>query len=76
MPAAEVAADITALARPRQHRLVALSQHPWEELKIGAGPAPIRVDEGWLLIHHGVSGSDRGRPVTPSSGTSVTRPAR
>ncbi len=57
MPAAEVEADITALARPRHHRLVALSEHPWEELKIGAGPAPIRVEEGWLLIHHGVSGS-------------------
>ncbi len=29
---------------------------PYEELKIGAGPPPVRVDEGWLLIHHGVSG--------------------
>jgi predicted GH43/DUF377 family glycosyl hydrolase len=25
-------------------------------LKVGAGPPPLRVDEGWLLIHHGVSG--------------------
>ena len=29
---------------------------PYEELKIGAGPPPIRVHEGWLLIHHGVTG--------------------
>lgn len=57
VPAAEVERDITALTRPRDHRLVALSEHPWESLKIGAGPAPIRVDEGWLLIHHGVSGT-------------------
>ena len=28
----------------------------FEELKIGAGPPPLRVDEGWLLIHHGVTG--------------------
>ena len=28
----------------------------YEQLKIGAGPPPIRVDEGWLLIHHGVTG--------------------
>ena len=28
----------------------------FEALKIGAGPPPIRIDEGWLLIHHGVSG--------------------
>ncbi|WP_189702277.1 glycoside hydrolase family 130 protein [Streptomyces chromofuscus] len=56
VPVDEVKQDIRALARPRHHRLVALSEHPWEELKIGAGPAPIRVEEGWLLIHHGVSG--------------------
>jgi predicted GH43/DUF377 family glycosyl hydrolase len=57
VPAAEAQADVTALTRPRHHRLVALSEHPWERLKIGAGPAPVRVEEGWLLIHHGVSGS-------------------
>ncbi|MEV8361783.1 glycoside hydrolase family 130 protein [Streptomyces niveus] len=57
VPVSEVEKDITALARPRGHRQVALSEHPWEALKIGAGPAPIRVDEGWLLLHHGVSGS-------------------
>src|SRR5262245_654864 len=56
VPAAEVESDISALVELRQHRLVALSMYPFEELKIGAGPAPIRVDEGWLLVHHGVSG--------------------
>ncbi|MFE5142851.1 glycosidase [Streptomyces fagopyri] len=57
VPVAEVEQDISALTRPRHHKLVALSAYPWEDLKIGGGPAPIRVDEGWLLIHHGVSGS-------------------
>jgi predicted GH43/DUF377 family glycosyl hydrolase len=33
-----------------------LSAYPYEELKIGAGPPPVRVDEGWLVIHHGVTG--------------------
>ncbi|WP_406045792.1 hypothetical protein OG799_15715 [Micromonospora sp. NBC_00898] len=56
IPADEVNADLTALARPRDHRCVALSQFPFEELKIGAGPPPLRVPEGWLLIHHGVTG--------------------
>ena len=42
--------------RLREHRLVAMSEYAWEALKIGAGPPPIRVDEGWLLIHHGVTG--------------------
>ena len=55
-PAAEVERDLDALVLQGDHRLVALSEHPFEELKIGAGPAPIRVEEGWLLLHHGVVG--------------------
>jgi predicted GH43/DUF377 family glycosyl hydrolase len=49
-------ADVRALTRPENHRLVALPEFAYEELKIGAGPPPIRVEEGWLLIHHGVTG--------------------
>jgi len=56
VPAQDVERDITALVHLRQHRLVALPLHPFEEHKIGAGPPPIRVEEGWLLVHHGVSG--------------------
>ena len=26
----------------------------WERIKIGAGPVPIKTEEGWLLIYHGV----------------------
>lgn len=37
-------------------RLVASPQYPFEEVKIGGGPPPIRVPEGWLLLHHGVTG--------------------
>jgi beta-1,2-mannobiose phosphorylase / 1,2-beta-oligomannan phosphorylase len=49
--------DLGSLTHVRSHRLVALPEYPYEALKIGAGPPPRRVDEGWLLIHHGVSGS-------------------
>ncbi|GAA3293404.1 glycosidase [Dactylosporangium vinaceum] len=56
VPAAEAEADLGALARPRAHRCVALPQFDYEALKIGAGPPPVRVPEGWLLIHHGVAG--------------------
>jgi predicted GH43/DUF377 family glycosyl hydrolase len=55
-PVDAVRADISALTHLSEHRLVAMSEFPFEELKIGAGPAPIRVPEGWLLIHHGVAG--------------------
>jgi predicted GH43/DUF377 family glycosyl hydrolase len=56
VPAEAVDADLGALVHQRGHRLVALSEYPFEELKIGAGPPPIRVEEGWLLLHHGVAG--------------------
>lgn len=56
-PAREVERDLDSLVLQGDHRLVALSEHPFEELKIGAGPAPIRVEEGWLLLHHGVVGA-------------------
>lgn len=30
----------------------------WDSKKIGIGPAPIKTDDGWLLIYHGVSQKD------------------
>jgi beta-1,2-mannobiose phosphorylase / 1,2-beta-oligomannan phosphorylase len=56
VPVAAVRDDIRNLVRFGSHRFVAGPQFDWESLKIGAGPAPIRVPEGWLLIHHGVTG--------------------
>jgi len=56
-PVEAVHRDITALGHQSMHRLVAMSEYAFEELKIGAGPPPIRVPEGWLLIHHGVAGA-------------------
>jgi len=64
--AAEVEADIRMLVRMGEHRLVALPQYQWESLKIGAGPPPVRVEEGWLLLHHGVDGElDEGFTLQP-----------
>ncbi len=48
--------DLGALTRWQQHRYLAGPEFGFEELKIGGGPPPIRVPEGWLLIHHGVTG--------------------
>jgi predicted GH43/DUF377 family glycosyl hydrolase len=81
VPADEVLADITALVRPRHHRCVALPRFPFEELKIGAGPPPLRVPEGWLLIHHGVTGyvpagfDPTGQRVTYAAGAMLLDPA-
>jgi beta-1,2-mannobiose phosphorylase / 1,2-beta-oligomannan phosphorylase len=57
VPADEARRDLGALVFQRSHRLVAMPEYDFEDLKIGAGPAPIRVDQGWLLIHHGVAGT-------------------
>jgi predicted GH43/DUF377 family glycosyl hydrolase len=56
VPVDEVGKDVSRLVHLSGHRLVALPQHPFESTKIGAGPPPRRIPEGWLLLHHGVTG--------------------
>ncbi len=65
VPVADVEKDIRALTRPAQHKLVAMAKYDWESLKIGGGTPPIRIPEGWLIIHHGVSGFISDDPFTP-----------
>jgi beta-1,2-mannobiose phosphorylase / 1,2-beta-oligomannan phosphorylase len=55
-PAKEVLADPVRLTSLRDHRLVALPERPWEEAKLGGGTPPLRVDGGWLVLHHRVAG--------------------
>ena len=52
----DVARDIRSLTHWDGHRLLAAPMYDFEALKIGGGPAPLRVSEGWLLLHHGVTG--------------------
>jgi predicted GH43/DUF377 family glycosyl hydrolase len=56
VPLAAVLADRRALTTWSQHRFLAGPAYAFEELKIGGGPPPRRVPEGWLVIHHGVTG--------------------
>lgn len=35
----------------------------WDEVRMGAGPPPIRTKEGWLEIYHGVQRRKDGNPV-------------
>ena len=66
VPALAVEADLVNLPRFTQHRLVALPEKPWEALKIGGGTPPVRVPEGWLILHHGVDGNIvTGRDLQP-----------
>lgn len=56
IPLADVRDDLAALTLWEQHRFVAGPEFPFEALKIGGGPPPRRVPEGWLVLHHGVTG--------------------
>ncbi|MEZ3157550.1 glycosidase [Microbacterium sp. BWR-S6Y] len=56
VPLAAVRDDLSALALWEQHRFVAGPEYPFEEVKIGGGPPPLRIPEGWLVLHHGVTG--------------------
>ena len=55
-PVEDVLGDHRRLSELGQHRLVALPEYDFETVKIGAGPPPLRVPQGWLVIHHGVTG--------------------
>lgn len=35
----------------------------WDGVKVGAGPPPIHLPEGWLLVYHGVDVSTSANPV-------------
>lgn len=56
VPVEKVHEDLKALTRWQHHRVLAWPEAPFEATKLGSGPAPIRVDEGWLLLYHGVTG--------------------
>jgi beta-1,2-mannobiose phosphorylase / 1,2-beta-oligomannan phosphorylase len=38
----------------RQHPLIISKKGEWDFGKVGAGPPPIKLEQGWLLIYHGV----------------------
>jgi predicted GH43/DUF377 family glycosyl hydrolase len=38
--------------------LIAQPEAPWEAQKIGAATPPLRTDEGWLTLYHGVDAGD------------------
>jgi beta-1,2-mannobiose phosphorylase / 1,2-beta-oligomannan phosphorylase len=63
VPVDAVARDVRTLVHLEQHRQVAQPRYPFEQVKIGAGPPPVRVPEGWLLVHHGVSAHKIDAPV-------------
>jgi beta-1,2-mannobiose phosphorylase / 1,2-beta-oligomannan phosphorylase len=40
---------------------IALPEQPWESAKIGGSTPPIKTQEGWLTLYHGVQDTEEGR---------------
>jgi predicted GH43/DUF377 family glycosyl hydrolase len=58
-PLDAVLKDINTLTRPAETKLVLSPRSDWEQVKVGGGSAPIRIEEGWLSIYHGVNAVPR-----------------
>ncbi|MBR5262520.1 MAG: glycosidase, partial [Clostridia bacterium] len=43
-----------------KHRFVMSPVKNWEMTKVGAGPTPIELEDGWLMFYHGVLTSCNG----------------
>lgn len=50
--------DLTFWGRHRH--VMGKSENWWENVKIGAGSAPIELEDGWLMFYHGVTGTCNG----------------
>jgi beta-1,2-mannobiose phosphorylase / 1,2-beta-oligomannan phosphorylase len=42
-----------------EHQHLLSGEASWDALRIGAGPPPQRIDEGWLIIYHGAARPSR-----------------
>ncbi len=54
IPLEPVLRDLNALLDVRESALVLAADSPWCRIKTGAGTPPVRIDEGWFSIFHGV----------------------
>jgi predicted GH43/DUF377 family glycosyl hydrolase len=60
-PSVETALSPDAIYWGKHQFLFGPSQNSWDSVKIGAGPPPLRLPQGWLMIYHGVA------PASPQS---------
>lgn len=54
IPLADVLDDRRNLLIVRESALVAFPQGDWGLVKLGCGTPPVRIEEGWLSLYHGV----------------------
>ena len=54
VPLAVVRTDLNALCNATETHRLTLPPATWGTIKVGAGAPPVRIDEGWLSVIHGV----------------------
>ena len=59
--------DERRLTHVHDNHLLLAPKDPWERIKLGGGPPPVRVPQGWLLVYHGI------RPRLLSNGEAASR---
>jgi beta-1,2-mannobiose phosphorylase / 1,2-beta-oligomannan phosphorylase len=59
--------DERRLTHVHDNHLLLAPQADWERIKLGGGPPPVRIRQGWLLFYHGI------RPLTLPSGEVAKR---
>jgi predicted GH43/DUF377 family glycosyl hydrolase len=60
VPLAPIYADIRNLLKVSESALVLAPDGPWGKIKTGGGTPPVRIDEGWFSLYHGVDAVDVG----------------
>ncbi|HEY8744931.1 MAG TPA: glycosidase [Chloroflexota bacterium] len=59
--------DDRRLTHVHDNHLLLAPQAPWEDIKLGGGPPPVLIPQGWLLVYHGI------RPFTLPNGDRASR---
>jgi predicted GH43/DUF377 family glycosyl hydrolase len=60
VPLAPIYHDLRALLRVSESALVLAPDGPWGKIKTGGGTPPVRIDEGWFSLYHGVDAVEVG----------------
>lgn len=60
IPLDPVLHDINNLLDVRESALVLVPNAPWCRIKTGAGTPPVRIEEGWFSLFHGVNAFEHG----------------
>jgi predicted GH43/DUF377 family glycosyl hydrolase len=58
VPLEEVLRDRSNLLRVKESALVIAPDGPWGRVKTGSGTPPVRIEEGWFSLYHGVDAVD------------------